>query len=117
MSAGSAREMNWNVHGLELSGLAWGDPSGLPLLCLHGWLDNAASFAVLGPLLQGCHVVAPDLTGHGQSQRRSGDATYQIWDDLPEVLGIVEALGWDRFNLVGHSRALPASADKRRSVR
>ncbi len=104
MTPGSAREMHWTVHGLELAGLAWGDPEGTPVLCLHGWLDNAASFAVLGPLLTGCYVVAPDLTGHGQSQRRSLDATYQIWDDLPEVLGIIEALGWTRFALVGHSR-------------
>jgi pimeloyl-ACP methyl ester carboxylesterase len=104
MTPAQAKDLHWNVHGLELAGLSWGGPPGVPVLCLHGWLDNAASFAVLGPLLEGCHVVAPDLTGHGKSQRRSLDATYQIWDDLPEVLGIVEALGWTRFNLIGHSR-------------
>jgi pimeloyl-ACP methyl ester carboxylesterase len=104
MTRESAQDLHWHVHGLEMAGLAWGDPAGIPVLCLHGWLDNAASFAVLGPLLEGCYVVAPDLTGHGRSQRRSADATYQIWDDLPEVLGILEALGWTRFNLVGHSR-------------
>jgi pimeloyl-ACP methyl ester carboxylesterase len=97
-------ETQWDVHGLRLAGLSWGSPEARPLLCLHGWLDNAASFAVLAPLLQGSHVVAPDLTGHGKSARRSADATYQIWDDLPEVLGVVEALGWQRFDLIGHSR-------------
>jgi pimeloyl-ACP methyl ester carboxylesterase len=104
MTPGSATSMSWDVHGLTLTGLSWGDPAATPVLCLHGWMDNAASFAVLGPLLEDYYVVAPDLTGHGQSDRRSADATYQIWDDLPEVLGIVEALGWDQFNLVGHSR-------------
>lgn len=104
MTPGSAREMQWTVHGLEITGLAWGDPEAVPVLCLHGWLDNAASFSALGPLLKGCYVVAPDLTGHGKSQHRSLDATYQIWDDLPEVLGIIEALGWTRLNLLGHSR-------------
>lgn len=104
MTGQAPREMHWNVHGLELAGLAWGEPTGLPVLCLHGWLDNAASFAVLGPLLEGCFVVAPDLTGHGRSQWRSPDATYQIWDDLPELVGILESLGWSTFNLLGHSR-------------
>ena len=59
--------------------------------------------------------MALDLTGHGQSTRRSTDASYQIWDDLPEILGVLDALGWDSFQLVGHSRgaiiaALLASA-------
>lgn len=97
------KAIQWEVHGLRLAGLAWGEEGAEPVLCLHGWMDNAASFAALGPLLE-MHVVAPDLTGHGQSDRRSKDATYQIWDDLPEAMGIVEALGWDRFRLIGHSR-------------
>lgn len=100
----NARELQWHVNGLELAGLGWGRQGDRPLLALHGWLDNAASFARLGPLLEGYSVVAPDLTGHGQSARRSADASYQIWDDLPELLGIVDALGWDTFDLVGHSR-------------
>lgn len=100
----SGNECRWEVHGLSLAGLAWGDPANPPVLCLHGWLDNAASFDALGSLLSDYYVVAPDLTGQGQSDRRSADATYQIWDDLPEVAGIVDALGWQRFRLIGHSR-------------
>ena len=96
--------LRWEVHGLKMAGLGWGDPESSPVLCLHGWLDNAASFAVLAPLFKNHYLVAPDLTGHGQSDRRSADATYQIWDDLPEVLGIVQALRWERFALMGHSR-------------
>ena len=94
----------WQVDGLQLAGLSWGDPTGRPLLALHGWLDNAASFSLLAPLLTGFHVVALDLTGHGRSDRRSEDATYQIWDDLPQILGVLDALGWDSFSLLGHSR-------------
>ena len=94
----------WQVDGLQLASLSWGDPTGRPLLALHGWLDNAASFSLLAPLLAGFHVVGLDLTGHGLSDRRSDDATYQIWDDLPQILGVVDALGWDSFSLLGHSR-------------
>lgn len=94
----------WHVNGLSLAGLSWGDPNDKPLLALHGWLDNAASFHYMAPLLEGFYVVALDLTGHGKSSKRSTDASYQIWDDLPEILGVLEALGWDQFYLLGHSR-------------
>lgn len=96
--------MEWQVNGLTLKGLSWGEPNEKPLLALHGWLDNAASFAQLAPHLSGYYVVAPDLTGHGLSARRSPDASYQIWDDLPEICGVLDALGWDFFDLIGHSR-------------
>jgi pimeloyl-ACP methyl ester carboxylesterase len=104
MTPVGGRECRWEIHGLTLAGLSWGDPTAPPVLCLHGWLDNAASFQALGSLLADHYVVAPDLTGHGRSDRRSADATYQIWDDLPEVAGIVDSLGWQQFRLVGHSR-------------
>lgn len=96
--------LQWQVNNLQLAGLSWGEPGEKPLLALHGWLDNAASFATLAPLLTGYRVVALDLTGHGRSARRSADASYQIWDDLPEILEVLEELGWHRFDLIGHSR-------------
>lgn len=96
--------LTWQINGLQLAGLAWGEPGAKPLLALHGWLDNAASFTRLAPLLEEHYVVALDLTGHGCSNCRSADASYQIWDDLPEVLAVAEALGWSSFDLLGHSR-------------
>lgn len=104
MSQAEPSERTWEVNGLQIRGLCWGDAKGKPLLCLHGWLDNAASFSVLAPLMTGFQVVALDLTGHGQSSWRSADAGYQIWEDLPEIMGVVEQLGWEQFNLLGHSR-------------
>jgi pimeloyl-ACP methyl ester carboxylesterase len=98
------RQHCWEVHGLKLEGISWGDEALPPLLALHGWLDNAASFAVLAPFIKTHHVVALDLTGHGRSSWRSQDATYQIWDDLPEVMAVIDQLGWDTFDLMGHSR-------------
>ena len=104
MTAAAPRELSWQVNGLRLAGLAWGDPGARPLLALHGWLDNAASFSRLAPLLERHQVVAVDLTGHGHSDRRSADAGYQIWEDLPELTGVLDALGWQTFDLLGHSR-------------
>jgi pimeloyl-ACP methyl ester carboxylesterase len=104
MSERTARQASWVVNGLTIEGLCWGDERLPPLLALHGWLDNAASFAVLAPLLSKYHVVALDLTGHGKSSRRSADSSYQIWDDLPEIMGVIGQLGWTNFELMGHSR-------------
>lgn len=110
MTAIEPREQRWQVDGLELVGLCWGDPCHKPVLALHGWLDNAASFARLAPLLDGYYVVALDLTGHGQSSHRSLDSTYQIWDDLPQLVAVIEQLGWQQFDIVGHSRGAMISA-------
>jgi pimeloyl-ACP methyl ester carboxylesterase len=104
MSSSGPRAHCWQVNGLTVSGLSWGEPGASPLLALHGWLDNAASFSLLAPLLADHHVVALDLTGHGQSDWRCANATYQIWDDLPEILGVAGALGWQDFSVMGHSR-------------
>ncbi len=104
MTPSGAVEMQWQVDGLDIAGLAWGNPQHSPLLALHGWLDNACSFALLAPLLTERYVVALDLTGHGRSSRRSLDATYQVYDDLPQIAAVVQQLGWQRFALVGHSR-------------
>ncbi len=104
MTSSGPRELQWEIDGLHYAALAWGDPHNPPLLALHGWLDNAASFARLAPLLEAHYVVAVDLSGHGKSGWRSTDATYQIYDDLPQLLSIVEQLGWEHCHLMGHSR-------------
>jgi pimeloyl-ACP methyl ester carboxylesterase len=89
---------------LNLAAREWGEPAGLPVLALHGWLDNAGSFDKLAPLLTGCHVVALDSAGHGFSDSRSADASYNIWQDVGDVTDVADALGWAQFNLLGHSR-------------
>lgn len=96
--------VSWTVDGLTYAGLAFGPINGTPVLALHGWLDNASSFARLARALPEIRLVAVDLSGHGLSDHRSPDASYQIWDDLPQLKGILDALGWETCTLLGHSR-------------
>ena len=99
-----AQEREWKIDGLRISGLSWGD-SALPvIIALHGWLDNAASFWKLAPLLENYQVIAIDLPGHGLSDDRSPDATYQIWDDLPQLVKLIEDMSSLPVVLMGHSR-------------
>lgn len=89
----------------ELTALQWGGPAAPPLLALHGWLDNAASFVQLAPLLaERWRVIALDLPGHGGSAHLSAQAQrYHIVDQVDNVLDFADALGLDRFDLLGHS--------------
>lgn len=105
-----AEAMTWDVDGLRLAGLGWGPLDGVPVLALHGWMDHAESFAVLAPLLTGCRVVALDLSGQGLSAHRAAHATYNIWDDLPQIAGVLDALGWETCVLLGHSRGANVAA-------
>ena len=98
-----ATEREWIVDGLKIAGLHWQGRGRRRILALHGWLDHAGSFAVLAPLLD-AEIVVLDLTGHGHSDHRSRDATYSIWDDIPQILGVLDELGWSNVTLLGHSR-------------
>jgi pimeloyl-ACP methyl ester carboxylesterase len=109
-SMAAARDCEWDVDGLRLKGLAWGPEDGLPVLALHGWMDHAASFQELGPRLTGCRVVALDLSGQGLSAHRAAHATYNIWDDLPQIAGLLDQLGWEDCVLVAHSRGANIAA-------
>lgn len=97
-------ERTFNVPGLTLAAREWGAAGGLPVIALHGWLDNAGSFDLLAPRLAGAHLIALDCAGHGLSGFRSPDAAYNIWQDVPEVFAVADQLGWERFTLLGHSR-------------
>lgn len=112
MTDGSAppRGCQWDVDGLRFAGLSWGPEDGTPVLALHGWMDHAASFQELAPKLDGCHVVALDLSGQGLSAHRAAHATYNIWDDLPQIAALMDRLGWRDCVLVGHSRGANIAA-------
>lgn len=104
-----AEEFLFQLAGVPIAGKRWRNGS-RPVLALHGWLDNAASFDRLAPLLTGADVVAVDLSGHGLSYHRSPQARYDIVDDLPDLVRLADYLGWDRFDLVGHSRGAAIAA-------
>lgn len=98
------RELHIALPGMTLGGVSWGEPDAPPLVALHGWLDNAGSFARLGPLLADrFHVIALDLPGHGHADHLPESATYTHHDYARAVLLAVDALALPRFHLLGHS--------------
>ncbi|MFZ3152505.1 alpha/beta fold hydrolase [Pseudomonas sp.] len=96
-------EVRLRLPHIELAAHLYGPEDGVPVIALHGWLDNAASFARLAPLLPGLRIVALDFAGHGHSDHRPPGASYAIWDYAHDVLQVAEQFGWQRFALLGHS--------------
>lgn len=73
------------------------------VIALHGWLDNALSFAWMLPHIERFDVVCLDFPGHGESPPRPDAARYHFDDYVFDVLAAADALGWARFHLIGHS--------------
>ena len=80
-----------------------GRRDGTRVLALHGWLDNAMSFAPLAALLPELDLVAIDLAGHGQSAHRPPNTWYHYVDYLDDAIAALDALGWERAVVLGHS--------------
>ena len=84
-----------------------GAGSGRNLLLVHGFTGAKEDFAdhldELAALGGGWHVVAPDLRGHGRSSQPEGVDAYSLAAFAGDVLALADALGWDRFTLLGHS--------------
>jgi len=92
-----------DIPGLSINARVWGPEDGKRILALHGWLDNAASFDRLAPLLQDYHIVAIDLPGHGFSDYLPLSGHYNTFDRAMQVVEVADALGWESFALLGHS--------------
>lgn len=76
--------------------------TGKPLVLVHGYLGGSAQWAAqLGFLGQNHDVIAPDLPGFGQASDQTG--CDRIEDFANAVIACLDALGIDRFMLMGHS--------------
>jgi pimeloyl-ACP methyl ester carboxylesterase len=78
---------------------------GRPLLLLHGFTGAKEDFTEwLDPLADaGWHVVAPDHRGHGVSSKPEEESAYSFEILAADSLALLDALGWERFALLGHS--------------
>ena len=91
---------------LELAYAESGDPDGAPVLLLHGWPDAARGWASVAARLgeAGHRVLLPDGRGTGGTRFRDPgtvrDATAVAL--AQDVVDLAEALGLERFAVVGH---------------
>jgi pimeloyl-ACP methyl ester carboxylesterase len=98
--------LNCDTPLLRIGYSTGGDKNAVPVLLLHGWPDDATTFDRIAPALQqaGYRTFAPFLRGFGPTRflcdktMRSG----QIAAFAQDVLDFADALGLDRFAVVGH---------------
>ncbi|RWP85805.1 MAG: alpha/beta hydrolase [Mesorhizobium sp.] len=91
---------------LRVAYLDGGPQDGAPVILLHGWPDDATTYARISPVLHeaGFRTFSPWLRGFGPTSflskeiMRSGEIAAMAQD----VLDFADALGLSRFAVVGH---------------
>lgn len=92
--------------GLSLKVKEWGNPTGTPILLIHGWSQAHMcwSHQYLAEELQKFRLVAFDLRGHGSSEAPLGEQFYtdgRLWAE--DVNAIITQLNMDKPVLAGWS--------------
>ena len=90
------------VQGIRLHYREWGDPGAPDLLLVHGWTNYSLGWAEVAEHFAGrYHVVAPDLRGHGESDKPQ--TGYRLRDFAEDVHQFIANLGLERPAYAGHS--------------
>jgi pimeloyl-ACP methyl ester carboxylesterase len=78
----------------NIAALQWGSGHSNKVLALHGWLDNAASFWHLAPLLAeyDMEITAIDFPGHGHSDHRAPGHNYGFIDYVMDIQAVIKQM-------------------------
>ncbi|HHT0594320.1 TPA: alpha/beta fold hydrolase [Legionella anisa] len=96
-------ERTIHVPGFTLAFKIWHPEKPNPILCLHGKLDNAASFDLLAPLMPHRQLVAVDYPGTGFSSHYPLGVMPHWKNDALLMLHLIKALEWEHFDIIAHS--------------
>ncbi len=87
---------------VKLQYVEQGNPSGVPVLLLHGYTDSWHSYELVLPHLpNSMHAFALSQRGHGDSERPA--TGYHPRDFAADVAAFMDALKLERAVVVGHS--------------
>lgn len=84
--------------------LAAGPEDGELVFMLHGFPQSSYEFRSQIPAVaqMGFRVVAPDQRGYSPGARPEGVEAYTVSNLVADVVGMADALGRERFHVVGH---------------
>ena len=90
--------------GLGYNVWEWGGPGDTTFVLVHGFTDLGAGWCEVAPrLAPHGHVIAPDLRGHGDSDRIGPGGYYHFFDYVADLDDVIQKLARPRVVLVGHS--------------
>jgi pimeloyl-ACP methyl ester carboxylesterase len=90
------------VNDFKIHTIVAGQEQHPPVLLLHGYpTSNQLWRHIIPTLAERFHVIAPDLPGHGRSDKPT-DVEYDRDLFVGILEGLVDALGLHQFHLVGH---------------
>src|SRR5262245_39716879 len=79
----------------------FGDPSGEPVLAVHGITAHGRRFTRLATeAWPSRRTIAVDLRGHGRS---TYDAPWSIQQHVTDLIDTLDSLGLESLDVVGHS--------------
>jgi non-heme chloroperoxidase len=88
--------------GVTLPYVEQGDPSGIPMVLLHGYSDSSLSYELLLPHLpDSIHAYAYTQRGHADADKPAGG--YRPEDYAADVAAFLDAMGIEAAVIVGHS--------------
>lgn len=88
----------------KVAGKLWGSQNKQPILAMHGWQDNAASFDYIAPLIiKHSPVLAIDLPGHGLSSWLPPGFMYNELVYFLLIKRIKRYFGWEKIKVMAHS--------------
>jgi len=92
------------TNGIRLHVVQAGPKSGVPVILLHGFPEFWYGFRRQIPALveAGCRVIVPDQRGYNLSDKPKGVKAYSMDELVMDVIGLIDALEYDKVNLVGH---------------
>jgi len=93
-----------HTNGIKLHVVMTGPKDGQPVLLLHGFPEFYYGWRKQIPVLAeaGYRVIVPDQRGYNLSDKPKGIHSYRIDTLLNDILGLVDIVGYDQINLIGH---------------
>ncbi len=95
---------NIATNGISLHTALSGQEDGDPVILLHGFPEAWFGWeAQIRPLVDsGFRVIVPDQRGYNLSSKPKGIGNYQMKLLAADIIGLADALGYQRFHLAGH---------------
>ena len=92
------------TNGIRLHVVQAGPKSGIPVILLHGFPEHWRCWIHQIPVLAaaGFRVIVPDQRGYNLSDKPQGIKSYRVDGLVKDILGLIDALEYQKVNLVGH---------------